>query len=95
MLSFGDAAPFVSRIREAGALLMVQVHDEERAAFADAQERGDTDAGLVWAGEGVELVREAAPAAEVVRRIVHDAERRLDAIARLSTGVDPQPPAPS
>jgi nitronate monooxygenase len=76
------------RERELAAAL-----DEERAAFSDAQQRGDTDAGLVWAGEGVDLVRETAPAADVVRRIARDAERRLEAIARMSTGVVPQPPA--
>jgi nitronate monooxygenase len=70
---------------------LVAAVDEERAAFFDAQERGDTDVGLVWAGEGVDLVREAAPAADVVRRIVREAEARLQAIARSSTAVDPWP----
>jgi nitronate monooxygenase len=34
MLSFGDASPFVSMIKAAGALLMVQVHDVEAARLA-------------------------------------------------------------
>jgi nitronate monooxygenase len=39
-------------------------------AFAAAQREGDADQGLVWAGEGIDLLEDVAPAEELVARIV-------------------------
>lgn len=58
--------------------------DTEQPAFAEAQDRGDTETALVWAGEGVDLVRATAPAAEVLDRIAAEAEDRLRLLARLT-----------
>ncbi|HZD65787.1 MAG TPA: nitronate monooxygenase, partial [Acidimicrobiales bacterium] len=41
-----------------------------RDAFAAAQREGDADQGLVWAGEGIDLLEDVAPAEELVARIV-------------------------
>ncbi len=55
----------------------------EREAYATARDTGDTDTALVWAGEGVDLVRTTTPAAEVVCRIAAEAEGRLRALGSL------------
>ncbi|RDD61013.1 NAD(P)H-dependent flavin oxidoreductase [Ferruginivarius sediminum] len=51
--------------------------EEERPRFQAAVEAGDTDGGLVWASESVDLIREVEPAGEVVRRMADEAARLL------------------
>ena len=51
--------------------------DTEIPAFVEAMEEGDFDTALVWAGEGVDLISDIAPAAELVRRIGAEAEACL------------------
>jgi enoyl-[acyl-carrier protein] reductase II len=57
------------------------------AQYAVAAERvetgyqdGDRDEGLMPVGQGVGLVRDIAPAGEIVRRMVADAERILETL---------------
>lgn len=57
--------------------------DEERPRYLAARERGDTEIAAVIVGEGVDLVREQLPAAEVLRRMVEQAEAGLRNGARL------------
>ena len=57
--------------------------DTETPAFGAAAREGDFDTAMVWAGEGVDLISDVAPAAELVRRIGLEAEaclRRGDAL---------------
>ena len=49
----------------------------ETPAFTAATRRGDFDTAMVWAGEGVDLISDVAPAAELVRRIGVEAEACL------------------
>lgn len=54
---------------------------EEQPRYAAAAAAGDLDTALVWAGEGVDLVREVRPAAAIVGDIVRDAELVLRRLA--------------
>jgi nitronate monooxygenase len=57
--------------------------DTETPAFGAAAREGDFDTAMVWAGEGVDLISDVVPAAELVRRIGLEAEaclRRGDAL---------------
>ena len=51
--------------------------DTEIPAFVEAAEEGNFDTAMVWAGEGVDLISDIAPAAELVRRIGAEAEACL------------------
>lgn len=51
--------------------------DEEIPRFRAAVRDGDFDTAMVWAGEGVDLISDVAPAGELVRRIGAQAEARL------------------
>jgi nitronate monooxygenase len=51
--------------------------ERERAGFLAAREAGDTDVAAVIVGEGVDMVREVLPAADIVRNIVADAEKQI------------------
>lgn len=51
--------------------------DEEIPKFQAALRNGDFDTAMVWAGEGVDLISEVAPAGELVRRIGAETEARL------------------
>ena len=44
--------------------------DAERKSYYAAAERQDFDTALIFAGEGVDLIDEILPAAEIVRRLV-------------------------
>ncbi|MEX2617362.1 MAG: nitronate monooxygenase [Alphaproteobacteria bacterium] len=55
----------------------------EKTRYAQAAEEGDTDIAAVIVGEGVDLVRASEPAAEIVSRIVSDAERLLGDAGRF------------
>jgi NAD(P)H-dependent flavin oxidoreductase YrpB (nitropropane dioxygenase family) len=51
---------------------------EAQAAIAEARRTGDTDEAPLSFGQDAGLIRDIAPAAEIVRRIVADAERILN-----------------
>jgi nitronate monooxygenase len=48
-----------------------------RQAYAEASARGDMDVRPVWAGEGLDLITDVPPAAEIVANLVTTAERAL------------------
>jgi nitronate monooxygenase len=50
---------------------------QERERFLAAREAGETEIAAVIVGEGIDLVREVLPAAEIVRSMVAQAERSL------------------
>jgi nitronate monooxygenase len=51
--------------------------DEEIPRFRAAVRDGDFDTAMIWAGEGVDLISDVAPAGELVRRIGVEAETCL------------------
>jgi nitronate monooxygenase len=51
--------------------------DEELPRFRAAVRDGDFDTAMIWAGEGVDLISDVAPAGELVRRIGAQAEACL------------------
>lgn len=57
--------------------------ESARERYAAAVARGDFDQGVVFAGEGMDLIRDAPPAAEIVRRMMAEAEASLDRAASL------------
>jgi nitronate monooxygenase len=58
--------------------------DKEQPAYALAEDTGDSDTALVWAGEGVDLIRARASAADVLGRIAAEAEDRIRALSLLT-----------
>ena len=63
--------------------------EEELRASAEARERfalghqaGDPDTGLVWAGEGTDLITAVEPAGELVGQIITQAEGLLRGASR-------------
>ena len=61
--------------------------DAEIPAFRGAMKEGDFDTAMVWAGEGVDLISDVAPAAELVRRIGAEAEACLRQGSELLSSV--------
>lgn len=57
--------------------------DTEAAAFKAAQQNGDFDTAMVWAGEGVDLIGSVEPAAAIVAAMAAEAERLLASASRL------------
>ncbi len=57
--------------------------EAEQPAFQAAQQGGDFDTAMVWAGEAVDLILSVEPAAQLVERIAVEAERRLAAASNL------------
>jgi nitronate monooxygenase len=57
--------------------------DREQPRYAAAVEQGDFDTAAVWAGEGIDLIRDVTPAGEIVRRLVAETDA---ALARLRQG---------
>lgn len=55
----------------------------EGPRYLEASASGDLDTALTWSGEGVDLVRDTPTAAELVQRIVAEAEAVLTAGAAL------------
>ena len=51
--------------------------DSERPRYFAAADKGDTDTMVVWAGEGVDLVKNVESAAVIIEKIVADAEAAL------------------
>lgn len=47
--------------------------EAERAAYAEADKRGDLGTKVVWAGEGVDLIHAVQPAGDIVRQTVDEA----------------------
>jgi nitronate monooxygenase len=60
--------------------------DEEIPGFQAAVRDGDLDTAMVWAGEGIDLISDVAPAGELVRRIGAEAEARLRHASELLRG---------
>jgi len=56
---------------------LLERQEEEAQRYAEARERGDFDVAAVIAGEAVGLIHDAPPAAEVVIRIIREAEGLL------------------
>jgi nitronate monooxygenase len=70
---------FVSRWHGSDAGLTASL-DEETSRYTRAVEAGDFDTAAVWAGEGIDLVRDVAPAATIMARLLaetHDALGRI------------------
>jgi len=51
--------------------------DEEIPGFRAAVRDGDFDRAMIWAGEGVDMISDVAPAGELVRRIGAETEACL------------------
>jgi nitronate monooxygenase len=60
--------------------------DEEIPVFQAAVRDGDIDTAVVWAGEGIDLISDVAPAGELVRRIGAEAEACLRHASELLRG---------
>ena len=60
--------------------------DEEIPGFQAAVREGDLDTAMVWAGEGIDLISDVAPAGELVRRIGAEAEACLRHASELLRG---------
>lgn len=54
-----------------------QALDTERPRYFAAAGKGDTGTMVVWAGEGLDLIRDVRPAEKIVERIVAEAEAAL------------------
>ena len=65
---------------------LIQAGAAERQAYAEAVAAGDFDRAVTFAGEGIDLIRDVAPAADLVGRLVAEAEAALDRAARLRAG---------
>jgi nitronate monooxygenase len=68
---------------------LIAALNEEVPGFHAAVRNGDTDTAMVWAGEAVDLISDAAPAAELVRRIGAEAEACLRHGSELLAGARP------
>ncbi|HYC33590.1 MAG TPA: nitronate monooxygenase [Gemmatimonadales bacterium] len=58
------------------------VLDREQPRYAAAAEAGEFDTAAVWAGEGLDLVRDVAPAGMIVERFVREASAVREWIGR-------------
>ena len=65
--------------------------DREQPRYAAAVEQADFDTAAVWAGEGIDLIRDVPPAGEIVRRLVAETGA---ALARLRHGDGAEPSWP-
>jgi nitronate monooxygenase len=86
---FGWPAPYTGRaLRNAFVDAWAGREDELRASaqarerFALGHQAGDPDVGLVWAGEGTDLITAVEPAGELVAQIAAEAEELLRTAAR-------------
>jgi nitronate monooxygenase len=62
---------------------LLEHQEEEANRYGEARERGDFDVAGVIAGEAVGLIHDAPPAAEIVARIIREAEAVLSRATRL------------
>ncbi len=60
--------------------------DREQPRYSAAVEQADFDTAAVWVGEGIDLIRDVAPAGEIVGRLVAETDA---ALARLRHGDGP------
>ena len=60
--------------------------DTEQPRYAAAVEAGAFDTAAVWAGEGLDLVRDVAPAGVILERLVREAEAVRTRLGRASGG---------
>ncbi len=60
--------------------------DREQPRYSAAVEQADFDTAAVWVGEGIDLIRDVAPAEEIVGRLVAETDA---ALARLRHGEGP------
>jgi len=74
-LFWGDTAPFVARAHQAGALVLTTVGTAREAREAVAT--GEPEAMAVYAGQGVGLITRVEPAAEIIRRLIREAQQAL------------------
>jgi nitronate monooxygenase len=65
---------------------LASTQDTEASAFRAATERGDFDTAMVWTGEGVDLITDVRPAAELLLRTGAEAETRLRLARNLLGG---------
>jgi hypothetical protein len=66
--------------------------DREQPRYAAAVERADFDTAAVWAGEEVDLIRDVAPAGEIVWRLVAETDATLARLRPDRAEVDPSWP---
>jgi nitronate monooxygenase len=62
---------------------------KEQESYAAAAEVGDVSRAVVWANEGVDLIRDLPPAAEIVERMVREAGAALERGLALRGDTDP------
>jgi nitronate monooxygenase len=55
---------------------------DEQRRYASAAQAGDLETALVWAGEGLDLVRDVRPAAAIVAEIVDEASAVLRTVSQ-------------
>lgn len=55
--------------------------EAEKPRYLAALAAGDTDTMVVWAGQGIDLIREVLPAAEIVSRLLAEADQALSGVA--------------
>ncbi len=60
---------------------LMAVADEEAAKYRKAWAEGDPEGSNTFVGEAVGLIDDIAPACDIIRRMVHDAEWRLSRFA--------------
>jgi nitronate monooxygenase len=77
-------SPYTGRVirnahaeRWLGRELELMQHHEEAQRYSEAREQGNFDIAAVIAGEAVGLIHEVLPAAEIVSRVVREAEALL------------------
>ena len=56
---------------------LISALDEEIPGFRAVARDGDFDRAMIWAGEGVDVISDVAPAGELVRRIGAETEACL------------------
>jgi nitronate monooxygenase len=74
--------PFLERWQGREEALAAEA-ERERPGFQAALGAGEFDVAMVWAGEGVDLIRRVEPACGLVGRVAAEAESRLAAAAGL------------
>ena len=52
----------------------------ERSRYGAAAAMGDVDTAVVWAGEGVDLIKDVEPAATIMDRLIKEARAALDKV---------------
>lgn len=63
---------------------LARATEREIAEYQAAAQAGDFDTAVVWASEAIDLIHDVPSAAEIIARIVAEAQARLHAGARLA-----------